>query len=58
MGGRNVLSTLTVTAVGLVCKGFLNLGLCSSVSVNGLHSLLDVLKDDNRNHGKGVVTGG
>jgi hypothetical protein len=57
MYGRNALSTLTVTTIGLACKAFLNLGFCSSVSVKGLHNLLDALSDEERKQGKGVVTG-
>ena len=53
----NLLSVCTVTTVGLACKAFLNLGFCSSVTVNGLHYLMDALDDKGREKGKGVVTG-
>ena len=53
----SALSVTTVTSVALLCKAFLNFGLCRSVVVNGLHHLLDALKDEARNKGKGIVTG-
>jgi len=52
-----MLSRATVTTVGLTCKAFLNLGLCS-IAVNGLPTLLNALESDQRNMGQGVVTGG
>jgi hypothetical protein len=51
-----MLSRATVTAVGLTCKAFLNLGFCS-VTVNGLPTLLNALEGDQRNMGQGIVTG-
>lgn len=57
MSVNPILSALTVSTVGLLCKGFLNLGFCSTVTVNGLHNLLDALEDEGRKKGKGVVTG-
>lgn len=52
-----LLSKATVATTGLVCKAFLNLGYCSSVQVNGLENLIQALESDDRNHGRGVVTG-
>lgn len=53
-----LLSTSTVTAVGLSCKALLNIGF-ASITVNGLPILLDALENDaKRNSGQGVVTGG
>jgi monolysocardiolipin acyltransferase len=53
-----LLSTLTVTTIGLTCKAFLNLGFCSSVTVRGLPNFLKVLEDEERvNAGRGVITG-
>jgi hypothetical protein len=52
-----LLSTATITATGLLCKAFLNSGLCS-ITVSNLHILLDALRnDERRRHGQGVVTG-
>ncbi|KAG1756057.1 acyltransferase-domain-containing protein [Suillus lakei] len=51
-----LLSTATITATGLLCKAFLNSGLCS-ITVSNLHILLDALQnDERRRHGQGVVT--
>ncbi|KAG5644948.1 hypothetical protein DXG03_007413 [Asterophora parasitica] len=50
-----LLSTATVTAVGLTCKAALNLGFCS-VTVSGLHHLDAALAHKRRNNGQGVVT--
>ena len=51
-----MLSTLTVTTIGLTCKAFLNSGLCS-IQVNGLQTLKDALKSRKRNSGQGIITG-
>ncbi|KAG1792448.1 uncharacterized protein HD556DRAFT_1379608 [Suillus plorans] len=52
-----LLSTATITATGLLCKAFLNSGLCS-ITVSNLHILLNALRnDERRRHGQGVVTG-
>lgn len=53
---HRLLSTATVTAVGLTCKAILNIGF-ASITVNGLPTLLDALANSNNNHHKGVVTG-
>ncbi|RDB20473.1 Tafazzin [Hypsizygus marmoreus] len=50
-----LMSSATVTAVGLTCKAALNLGFCS-VTVNGLPTLVAALEHSSRNNGKGVVT--
>ncbi|KAF8974690.1 acyltransferase-domain-containing protein [Flammula alnicola] len=50
-----VLSTATISAVGLLCKAFLNSGLCS-VEVNGLQTLRNALENSKRNTGQGIVT--
>lgn len=51
-----LLSTATITATGLLCKAFLNSGLCS-ITVSNLHILLDALRnDERRRRGQGVVT--
>ncbi|KAG2071977.1 acyltransferase-domain-containing protein [Suillus decipiens] len=51
-----LLSTVTITATGLLCKAFLNSGLCS-ITVSNLHILLDALRnDERRRRGQGVVT--
>lgn len=51
-----LLSTATITATGLLCKAFLNSGLCS-ITVSNLHILLDALRNNKRRrHGQGVVT--
>jgi monolysocardiolipin acyltransferase len=49
-----LLSTATITIVGLTCKAFLNLGFCS-IAVNGLSTLLNALESKERNMGQGVV---
>lgn len=54
----SLLSKATVGAVGLICKAFLNIGYCSSVTVNGLDNLLGALESDERKLGRGVVTSG
>lgn len=51
-----VLSTVTVTTVGLICKAVINSGFCS-ITVNGLPTLIRALEDDRRSGGQGVVTG-
>jgi monolysocardiolipin acyltransferase len=43
-------------AVGLTCKAFLNLGLCS-LSVDGLPHLLSELQSPRRQEGQGIITG-
>ncbi|KAH9946605.1 acyltransferase-domain-containing protein [Amylocystis lapponica] len=53
---NSLLSKVTVSTIGLVSKTFLNIGYCSSVSVNGLDNLREALESDERNHGRGVVT--
>lgn len=57
MSTSNFLSICTVTTIGLACKAFLNLGFCSSVTVNGMHHLMHALEDKERSKGRGVVTG-
>ena len=52
----SLLSQATVGTVGLLCKTFLKIG-CSSVTVNGLEHLYGALESDERNQGRGVVTG-
>ncbi|KZT00113.1 acyltransferase-domain-containing protein [Laetiporus sulphureus 93-53] len=52
----STLSKATVTAVGLLSKAFLNVGYCSSVSVNGLDNLLEALNSDERTSGRGIIT--
>jgi monolysocardiolipin acyltransferase len=52
---QRVASAATVTAVGLLCKAFLNLGL-ATVTVNGLPTLLDALHSEERRNGRGIVT--
>lgn len=52
-----ILSRLTVGAIGLTCKTFLNLGYCSSVRVSGLDNLRRALEDGERENGRGVITG-
>ena len=56
MTSSKLLTTLTVTTVGLTCKAFLNSGLCS-IQVNGLQTLKDALKSHKRNSGQGIITG-
>ena len=51
-----VLSTATVSAVGLICKAFLNSGLCA-VQVNGLQILKDALENPKQSPDQGVITG-
>ncbi|KAG6877845.1 hypothetical protein C0993_003218 [Termitomyces sp. T159_Od127] len=48
-------SRATVTAVGLACKAFLNIGYCS-LTVSGLHHLSDALKSPTRTDGQGLIT--
>ena len=43
-----------MATIGLASKVFLNSGYCSSVRVNGIHSLLNELS---RKDGRGVITG-
>jgi monolysocardiolipin acyltransferase len=50
----SLLSRATVTAVGLTCKTFLNIGFVS-VTVNGLPILTNALQNNSRR--QGVVTG-
>lgn len=50
------LSKATVSAVGLGSKALLNLGFCSSVTVNGLGNLVKALEDEERSRGRGIVT--
>jgi monolysocardiolipin acyltransferase len=52
----SLVSTATITVIGLTCKAFLNLGLVSC-SVNGLSTLLHTLTSKSRDHGQGVLTG-
>ncbi|KAL6310233.1 acyltransferase-domain-containing protein [Sparassis latifolia] len=56
MTATGLLSKLTVGAVGLLCKTFLKIGYCSSVTVNGIENLLAALQSEERNQGRGVVT--
>ncbi|KAI5122408.1 hypothetical protein M0805_002958 [Coniferiporia weirii] len=56
MSVNKFLSACTITTIGLVCKGFLNLGFCKSVTVTGLNHLLTALDDNERKNGRGVVT--
>ncbi|KAI0337889.1 acyltransferase-domain-containing protein [Trametopsis cervina] len=51
-----ILSRLTVGAIGLSCKTFLNIGYCSSVKVQGLENLKRALLDTERDSGRGVIT--
>ncbi|KAI0048162.1 acyltransferase-domain-containing protein [Auriscalpium vulgare] len=51
----NILSVVTATAVGLTCKTFINLGLCT-MSVHGLPNLMKALESDERGKGRGIVT--
>ncbi|KAI0367928.1 acyltransferase-domain-containing protein [Pilatotrama ljubarskyi] len=51
-----LLSKITVSIVGLGSKALMNVGFCSSVTVNGLENLLDALKSEERNRGRGIVT--
>ncbi len=52
-----LLSRWTVGSIGLTCKAFLNTGYCSSVTVNGLENLQEALYSEERNSGRGVITG-
>ncbi|KAI0694066.1 acyltransferase-domain-containing protein [Cytidiella melzeri] len=52
----SALSRMTVGAIGLTCKTFLNLGYCSSVKVDGLANLQRALQDAERDSGRGVIT--
>ena len=56
-GSMGFVSKLTVSAVGLFSKAILNAGFCSSVSVRGLDNLVKALEDQERNNGRGIVTG-
>ena len=56
MGTPGLLSSVTVTAVGVTCKAFINLGFCS-MTVNGLSVLLDALHSTERKNGRGIITG-
>jgi len=50
-------SRTIVTAVGLTCKAFFNIGFYS-VEVNGLPILINALENDaRRSNGQGLVTG-
>jgi monolysocardiolipin acyltransferase len=49
-----LLSAITITSIGLLCKAFLNLGYCASVRVKGLKDFLELLE---REDGRGVLTG-
>lgn len=51
-----LLSRITTSTVGLTCKTFLNIGYCSSVSVDGLEHLKDALGSAERDAGRGVIT--
>ncbi|KAF5322909.1 hypothetical protein D9619_001050 [Psilocybe cf. subviscida] len=50
-----VLSKCTVTGVGLICKAFLNSGLCT-LQLNGLHHIVQALEGADRNPKQGIVT--
>ncbi|KAH9927625.1 acyltransferase-domain-containing protein [Fomitopsis serialis] len=52
----SLLSKATVGTVGLLCRTFLKIGYCSSVTVNGLENRCKALESDERNPGRGVVT--
>ncbi|KAK7681751.1 hypothetical protein QCA50_015098 [Cerrena zonata] len=52
----SLLSKLTVGTIGITCKTFLNIGYCSSVTVNGLENLVEALNSDERNSGRGIIT--
>ena len=56
MTSRQLLSTATAATVGLISKAFLNFG-AASVTVNGLQTLLQALQSQERNNGRGIVTG-
>ncbi|OBZ72760.1 putative lysophosphatidylcholine acyltransferase [Grifola frondosa] len=51
-----LLSKATVGTIGLVCKAVLNLGYCSSVTVNGIENLFEALESEERDKGRGVIT--
>ncbi|KAI0357101.1 acyltransferase-domain-containing protein [Trametes cingulata] len=51
-----LLSKITVSIVGLGSKALMNIGFCSSVTVHGLENLLNALKSDERNRGRGIIT--
>lgn len=51
-----LLSKLTVGTIGITCKTFLNIGYCSSVTVNGIENLVEALDNDERNSGRGIIT--
>ncbi|KAI0667414.1 acyltransferase-domain-containing protein [Trametes maxima] len=50
------LSKATVSIVGLGSKALMNIGFCSSVTVNGLDNLVKALESEERNNGRGIVT--
>ncbi|EED84205.1 predicted protein [Postia placenta Mad-698-R] len=52
----SLLSKATVGAVGLLCKTFLNIGYCSSVTIHGFDNLREALESSGRTVGCGVVT--
>ncbi|KAI0077991.1 acyltransferase-domain-containing protein [Panus rudis PR-1116 ss-1] len=52
----SLLSKFTIGTIGLTCKTFLNIGYCGSVTVNGLDNLINALKSEERNNGRGVIT--
>ena len=52
----NLVTRLTLGAVGLTCKAFLRSGYCASVTVNGLENLEKALKDERRKNGGGIIT--
>jgi len=52
----SLLSTATVTAIGLASKAFLCSGYCGSVTVTGLPVLLNALNNEERHKGQGVIT--
>ena len=56
MTSPRLLSTAAVATVGLLSKAFLRLG-TASVTVNGLQTLLHALESQERNNGRGIVTG-
>jgi monolysocardiolipin acyltransferase len=51
-----LLSTPTVVAVSLICKAILNSPFCS-MTVNGLPTLMEALHSEQRQRGRGIVTG-
>ncbi|KIP03688.1 hypothetical protein PHLGIDRAFT_31685 [Phlebiopsis gigantea 11061_1 CR5-6] len=52
----NLVTRLTLGAVGLTCKTFLRSGYCASVTVNGLENIEKALKDERRKNGAGIIT--